>query len=81
MEEKKHPNHPNNLFSTLLRRDSAAIAMNPFENDEKEDIADKTSRRAKHFNEHIAERKAKGIERTPIMTIQNIYDHVQRNIR
>lgn len=81
LEEKRHPNHPNNLFSSLLRRDSAAIALNPFERKDEENLLDKTSRRAKHFNEHIAERKAKGIERNPIMTIQNIYDHVKGNIR
>lgn len=81
LEEKRHPNHPSNLFSSLLHRDSAAIAFNPFEHKDEENLFDKTSRRAKHFNEHIAERKAKGIERKPIMTIQNIYDHVKGNIR
>ncbi len=81
LEEKMHPNHPQNLFAVLLKRDSEAIAQNPFEYKDKEDINDKTSRRAKHFNERIAERKAKGVEHDAAATIQNIYAHVRGNTR
>lgn len=81
LEEKLHPNHPQNLFSVLLKRDSEAIARNPFEHKDEENLFDKTSRRAKHFNERIAERKAKGVKHNAAETIQNIYNHVRANAR
>lgn len=81
LEEKMHPNHPQNLFSILMKRDSEAIARNPFEDKEQEDIYDKTSRRAKKFNQRIAERKEKGIEHNAKATIQNIYKHIKDNAR
>lgn len=97
LDEKLHPNYERNLFSVLLKRDSENIyhdsfvamlnsnndsrAQDFFANHNKESVYDKTSRRAKHFNEHIAERKAKGINRDPSVTIKNIYEHVRGNIR
>lgn len=77
LEERSHPNHPQNLFSILIERDSQEIAQNPFEYKDKEDIYNKTSRRAAHFNKRIAERRSKGILPQATNTIKNIINHVQ----
>ena len=76
-DEQKHPNHPNNLFNVLLERDSKAIALNPFEMTEKEDIFDKTSRNAKHINRKIAKEKAEGKEHDPQKHLEQMYKGIQ----
>ena len=92
MEEKLHPNHPQNLFSVLRNRDADTITQNNFEtvlkgseaaidpnlveSQEQAISRDKTTRRAKKFNEHIAERKAKGIKHDATATIEYIYDRI-----
>ena len=81
LDEKNHPNHPQNLFNVLLHRDSEAIKRNPFEHKNEESLLDKTSRRAKKFNHRIAERKEKGIEHNANDTIKNIYNHIKANAR
>ena len=91
LEEKKHPNHPSNFFTGLLHLDTDATIQNSLmafqkskdpnidyiESLDKEPMYDKTTRRAKHFNARIAERKAKGIEHDAAATIQNIYAHIK----
>lgn len=97
MDEKLHPNHPQNLFSVLRNRDAETITQNSFEtiikssdanidtnlveNKDQEDTRDKTTRRAKKFNERIAERKAKGMEHNAAATLKNIYDHISARTR
>lgn len=79
MEEKLHPNNSQNLFNVLLKRDSDAIARNPFEPKGQEEAMHPTSRHAQHFNKRIHERKNKGREFNAARTLQTIYNHVNGN--
>ena len=84
IEQNINPYNPNNKFAALLRADKEAIYKEnlDFGKTPYPAITDTnvflhpTARRAKHFNESIASRKAKGVQRNAAETLQNIYNHI-----
>ncbi len=78
-DEKHHPNRDTNTFAQLLRRDSDAIYLNPYEEQRRETSDDKSKRLAKKINEKISERKEKGSLTSAKETFDIIMNHLRTN--
>lgn len=77
IEQNINPYNPNNKFTALLRADKEAIYKeNPDFGKTPYPAMHPTARCTKHFNEPIAARKAKGVQRNAAETLLNIYNHI-----